>query len=85
MIGQGGPSGMSDMGRMMRNMGQVVPRGEPPSATALERIDRYERMLNPRLGEVRTMKTAFDPLYAALGNEQKKTADQLFSGPMRLM
>ncbi len=71
---QGGGGGH---GGMMRGGGQAV--------SAAERLDRYERMLTVRLEAVRTVRAAFDPLYASLSEEQKKTADELMSGPMSVM
>jgi hypothetical protein len=55
------------------------------ATTAPQRLDAYEKMLNVRLDAVRTMKAAFDPLYASLSDEQKKTADELVGGHMGLM
>jgi LTXXQ motif family protein len=37
------------------------------------------------LEALRKLKSAIDPLYAALSDEQKKTADQLMVGPMGIM
>lgn len=50
--------------------------------SAAARLDRYERMLSGRLKVVRTIKTAFEPLYAALSDEQKTVADKLLASPM---
>jgi hypothetical protein len=55
----------------------MMPGG---SSSASAVLDRYERMLSVRLEAVRTVKAAFDPLYAALSDDQKKTADELFGG-----
>ena len=55
----------------------------PTSAPAL--LDSYEKMLTVRLDAVRTVKAAFDPLYAAFADEQKKVADELLTSPMGLM
>jgi LTXXQ motif family protein len=55
----------------------------PTSAPAL--LDGYEKMLTVRLDAVRTIKAAFDPLYAAFADEQKKVADELLTSPMGLM
>jgi hypothetical protein len=62
-------------GHMMGGQATTVP----------QRLDAYEKMLNVRLDAVRTMKAAFDPLYASLSDEQKKTADELVGGRMGLM
>src|SRR5262249_2198600 len=63
--------------------GMMMPGA--PSPDAPERLARYEKMLTLRLEAVRTVRAAFDPLYAALGDEQKRTADELLSGPMGVM
>jgi hypothetical protein len=39
-----------------------------------------EDQLSQRLDSLRTMKAALQPLYASLGKEQKKTADQIMRG-----
>jgi hypothetical protein len=57
--------------------------GHPTNAPA--RLDGYEKMLTLRLDAVRTVRAAFDPLYAALTDEQKKVADELLTSPMGLM
>jgi hypothetical protein len=48
--------------------------------TAPERLAQHEKMLSARLDAVRAMKQALDPLYAALSEEQRKTADELIGG-----
>jgi hypothetical protein len=55
------------------------------AVAAPQRLDRYEKMLTARLDAVRTIKAAFDPLYASLSDEQKKTADDLFGSPMGVL
>jgi LTXXQ motif family protein len=51
------------------------------ATTPLGRLEAREKLLQARLDAVRKLKSAVDPLYAALSNEQKKMADQLMSGP----
>jgi len=41
--------------------------------------------MTAHLEALRKFKAAVDPLYAALGDEQKKTADELLIGPMGMM
>lgn len=62
----------------------MMQGGMKPS-TASERFAHYEKTLTARLETVRTLKAAVDPLYASLGEEQKKTADELMMGPMGIM
>jgi hypothetical protein len=71
--------------RTVKGMMQQMMQGgaRPTSAPAL--LDDYEKMLTLRLDAVRTIKAAFDPLYAALADEQKKVADVLLTSPMGLM
>jgi hypothetical protein len=59
--------------------------GSSGTATAPQRLDAYEKMLTVRLDAVRTVRSAFDPLYAALSDEQKKTADELVGNRMGLL
>lgn len=54
-------------------------------STAPERLAHYEKTLAARLETVRALKAAVDPLYASLGDEQKKLADELLMGPMGIM
>lgn len=59
------------------------PMGSKP-ATAPERMGNYEKHLATRLETVRAVRAAFDPLYNSLSDEQKKIADELMAGPMRV-
>lgn len=56
-----------------------------PAPTALDVMNRYEKTLTIRLDALRTVKAAFEPLYAALSDEQKKTANELLASPMGVM
>ena len=62
----------------------TMPGGMKMS-TAPERLAHYEKTLAARLETVRALKAAVDPLYASLGDEQKKLADELLMGPMGIM
>jgi hypothetical protein len=50
------------------------------TASLLDVITVAEDQLSQRLDSLRTMKAALQPLYASLGKEQKKTADQIMRG-----
>jgi hypothetical protein len=50
-----------------------------------DRLDQNEQLMAAQLDAVRSMNKALKPLYAALTDGQKKTADQLFWGPMGMM
>jgi hypothetical protein len=66
---------MTDMMPMMRSMMQ-------PSATLPEKLAAREKMMTANLDAFRKLKAAVEPLYAALNDDQKKTADELMIGPM---
>lgn len=50
-----------------------------------DRLDRHEAMMAAQLDSVRAMNRTLKPLYAALSDGQKQTADELFWGPMGAM
>lgn len=50
-----------------------------------DRLATREKMLSTQLEALRKFKSAIDPLYAALNDEQKKTADELLMSPMGMM
>jgi hypothetical protein len=52
------------------------------AATLPEKLALREKMMTSHLEALRRLKTAVDPLYAALSPEQKKSADELLMGPM---
>jgi hypothetical protein len=54
-------------------------------ATLPARLDRHEKMLTAHLNLLKTLKEAVEPLYAALSDDQKKTADRLMIRPMGMM
>jgi hypothetical protein len=64
--------GMPMMGRGRRGQGGI---SLPDSLAA------REKMLGTALANVKRLKEAADPLYAALNDEQKRTADELLAGP----
>ena len=45
-------------------------------------LERHEKMMASHLDGLRAIRSAAQPLYAALSDEQKKNADELLSGPM---
>ena len=54
-------------------------------ASLPDRPDQNEQLMAAQLDAMRAMNKALKPLYAALSDGQKKTADQLFWGPMGMM
>jgi hypothetical protein len=53
------------------------------SATPLpDKLAAHEKMMSVHLEGLRKLRAAVEPLYAALDNDQKKTADELMIGAM---
>jgi hypothetical protein len=63
--------------------GQMMKAAAP--ATLSARLARQEEMLAAHLASVKALKAAFDPLYASLGDDQRKVADEIRIGPMGMM
>ena len=61
---------------MMDNMGQ---------GSLIERLAAREKALATQAEALQKFKSAVDPLYAGLSDEQKKTADELLMGPIGMM
>lgn len=61
---------------MMDNMGQ---------GSLTERLAAREKALATQAEALQKFKSAVDPLYAGLSDEQKKTADELLMSPMGMM
>jgi len=55
------------------------------SATLPEKLAGREKAIAAHLEALRRLRSAIDPLYAALSIDQKKTADDLMIGPMGVM
>jgi hypothetical protein len=67
---------------------QAMPHammGMSKAATLPDKLAERETMLTARIEAVRKLKTATDPLYAALNADQKKTADEIMLSPMGMM
>lgn len=71
----------------VKTMGEVMQgrsaSGEQ-SAALPDKLVTREKFLTARLDALRSLKAAVDPLYAALNDEQKKTADEIMLGPMSM-
>ena len=59
--------------------------GGSQTATLPDKLAMREKMMTAHLEALRKLKAAVAPLYAALSDEQKKTADELLIGPMGMM
>lgn len=55
------------------------------SGTLPEKLATREKTMTAHLDGLRKLRSAFDPLYAALSADQKKAADSLMIGPMGVM
>jgi len=75
---RGNAKSMTDMPHGMGMIGGA-------SGTLPEKLAAHEKMLTAHLDGMRKLRTAFDPLYAALNADQKKMADSLMIGPMGVM
>lgn len=67
---------------------QAMPHammGMSKAATLPDKLAERETMLTSHIEAVRELKTAADPLYAALDADQKKTADEIMLSPMGMM
>ena len=70
--------GMSEMTSGMMGRSQST-------ATLPEKLALREKMMTAHLEALRKFKATVDPLYAALSDDQKKTADEVLIGPMGMM
>jgi len=68
----------------MRSMPQGMMQNAA-ATTAPARLDFFVSMLSSRVDALRGVKSALDPLYAALSDEQKKQADEMMLGSMCMM
>jgi len=59
--------------------------GGSDTATLPDKLAVREKMMSAHLEALRKFKAVVDPLYAALSDEQKETADELLIGPMGMM
>jgi hypothetical protein len=70
--------------RTMEAMQGQTMKADVPSPLSA-RLARQEEMLSAHLASVKTLKAAFDPLFASFSDEQKKVADGIRIGPMGMM
>jgi hypothetical protein len=71
-----------------KDMAAMIPMIQSmmqPSGALPEKLAAREKAMTAHLEALRKLKSAIDPLYAALSDEQKKTADQLMVAPMGIM
>jgi hypothetical protein len=70
---------------MLARCTTMMSRHSGSTASLPDRLDQNEQLMAAQLDAMRATNKALKPLYAALSDDQKKTADQLFWGPMGMM
>ena len=75
---------LRDNARRLKDSGGGMMAGMQGPAL-LGQLDAQEKMLSARLEGVRAMKASLAPLYEALTEDQRKTADELLAPHMGLM
>ncbi len=63
----------------------MMSRHSGSTVSLPDRLDQNEQLMAAQLDALRATNKAFKPLYAALSESQKQSADQLFWGPMGMM
>ncbi|MBO0738012.1 MAG: Spy/CpxP family protein refolding chaperone [Alphaproteobacteria bacterium] len=71
--------------KAMKQTMQGGMMGTSQSASLPEKLAMREKMMTAHLDALRKFKAAVDPLYAALSDEQKKTANDLMMGPIGMI
>jgi hypothetical protein len=74
-----------DNAKAMEQTMQGGMMGTSQSASLPDKLAMHEKMMTAHLDALRKLKAVVDPLYAALTNEQKKTADELMMGLMGMI
>jgi hypothetical protein len=69
---------------MRENHAAMMPP-QGMSAHLPTRLELAEKMMSGHLDALRRIKTAVEPLYAVLSDEQKETADELLGSPHGMM
>ena len=70
---------------MVAHCNSVMSEHGKSTASLPDRLDQHEQLMATQLDAIRAMNKALKPLYGALSDDQKKTADQFFWGPMGMM
>jgi hypothetical protein len=78
-------NGVADAIRANAKSMAAMSGGMSQAEALPDKLARREKMMTAHLEALRRFRAAVDPLYAALDPDQKKTADQLLSGPMGMM
>jgi hypothetical protein len=70
---------------MLARCSTMMSRQSGSTVNLPDQLDQNEQVMVAHLDAMCAMSKALKPLYAALSDDQKKTADQLFWGPMGMM
>jgi LTXXQ motif family protein len=70
---------------MLARCTTMMNRHSGSTASLPDRLDQNEQLMAAHLDAMRAMNKAIKPLYAALSDDQKKTADEILWGPMGMM
>jgi hypothetical protein len=70
---------------MLARCTAMMNRHSGSTVSLPDQLDQNEQLMAAHLDAMRAMNKALKPLYAALNESQKQTADQLFRGPMGMM
>ena len=70
-----------------KSMGEMSGEmmGSSQTATLPDKLAVREKMMTAHLDALHQFTAVIEPLYAAMSDEQKKTADELLMGPMGMM
>jgi hypothetical protein len=70
---------------MLARCTTMMNRHSGSTVSLPDRLDQNEQLMAAHLDAMRAMNKALKPLYTALSESQKQTADQFLSGPMGMM
>jgi hypothetical protein len=70
---------------MLARCTTMMNRHSGSTASLPDRLDQNEELMAAHLDAMRAMNKALKPFYAALSDDQKKTADEILWGPMGMM
>jgi predicted lipid-binding transport protein (Tim44 family) len=70
---------------MLARCTTMMNRHSGSTASLPDRLDQNEQLMAAHLDAMRAMNKALKPFYAALSDDQKKTADEILWGPMGMM
>ncbi len=70
---------------MLSHCNAMMSQRDASTASLPDRLDQHVQLMAAQLDAMRAINKALKPLYAALSDSQKQTADQLFRSPMGMM